>query len=56
MKWYIFFDSLTRHRSDGALVRLITPLAPGEPLAAADGRLQDFVRDTHSLLASYVPD
>jgi len=56
VKWYIFFDSLTRHRSDGALVRLITPLAPGEPLAAADKRLQDFARDTHSLLASYVPD
>jgi EpsI family protein len=56
VKWYVFFDSLTRHRTDGALVRLITPLTPGEPIASADKRLQDFARDTDSILTAYVPN
>jgi exosortase D (VPLPA-CTERM-specific) len=56
VKWYIFFDSLTRRRSDGALVRLITPLVPGEPLEVADERLQAFARETQSTISQYVPD
>ncbi len=29
VKWYLFWDSLTRRRTDGALVRVITPIPPG---------------------------
>jgi UDP-N-acetylmuramyl pentapeptide phosphotransferase/UDP-N-acetylglucosamine-1-phosphate transferase len=28
VKWYLFWDALTRHRTDGSLMRLITPLVP----------------------------
>ncbi len=56
VKWYIFFDSLTRRRSDGALVRLITPLVPGEPIEDADERLGAFALQAQSAMARYVPD
>ncbi len=39
VKWYLFMDSLTRQRTDGALVRLVTPLQIGEPVEQADRRL-----------------
>jgi EpsI family protein len=42
MKFYTFWDSLTRQRTDGALVRLITPVLPGEQPEDAENRLQDF--------------
>jgi EpsI family protein len=29
-KWFLFWDSLTRNRSDGALVRLVVPMREGE--------------------------
>ena len=36
VKWYLFWDSLTRNRSDGALVRLTVPLPEGSVEAQAD--------------------
>ncbi len=56
VKWYIFVDALTRRRTDGALVRLITPAAPGEDIAAADARLQSFARDAQRELRPFLPD
>ncbi|MPY74871.1 MAG: VPLPA-CTERM-specific exosortase XrtD [Alphaproteobacteria bacterium] len=56
VKWYLFWDGLTRNRTDGALVRLVTPLGRNEPESAADGRLGDFLRDTFPILNEYVPD
>lgn len=56
VKWYIFWDSLTRNRTDGALVRLVTPLPENEDVAAADARLLQFARGAVPLLGSYVPD
>ena len=44
VKWFIFWDSLTRSRTDGALMRIITPLPEGEDIAAADARLAQFAR------------
>lgn len=56
VKWFIFWDSLTRSRSDGALVRLVTPLAEGEAIAAADERLLQFAQGAVPMLSGYVPD
>jgi len=56
VKWYLFQDSLTRSRTDGALVRLITPVREGEPVQAADARLADFAAEAVSSLPRYVPD
>ena len=55
VKWYLFWDSLTRRRSDGALVRLTVPLAEGQDVAEADRQLADFARETAPLLRAYVP-
>jgi EpsI family protein len=56
VKFYMLWDSLFRNRSDGALVRLITPLANGEAESAADARLADFARQAVPLIGRYVPD
>ena len=56
VKWYLFWDSLTRKRTDGALVRLTAFIAPGEDVAEADKRLTSFARDISGLLTDYIPD
>ena len=56
VKWYMLWDSLFRSRSDGALVRLITPLSKGEAESAGDARLIDFARHAVPMLSRYVPD
>jgi exosortase D (VPLPA-CTERM-specific) len=56
VKLWIFWDLLARNRSDGAVVRLVTPLRSGEDLEAADARLARFAADAVPKLASYVPD
>lgn len=56
VKWYLFIDGLTRNRTDGALVRLVTPLGRNEPEEAADARLGDFLRDVFPRLNAFVPD
>ncbi len=55
VKWYIFWDSMTSGRSDGALVRLSTPVDHAETLAAAEARLQAFLRTLDPKLAYYLP-
>jgi EpsI family protein len=54
-KWYLFWDSLVRSRSDGALVRLIVPVAEGEQSTNADRDLQRFAVELAPVLDRYVP-
>ena len=56
VKWYIFRDSLLRNRSDGAMIRLVTPLAETETAAEADARLSEFAVDVSAELPRFVPD
>lgn len=55
VKWYIFWDSLTANRTDGALVRLVTPVEDADDVAAADERMKKFVRRIDPMLAYYIP-
>jgi exosortase D (VPLPA-CTERM-specific) len=55
LKIYTFWDALTRQRTDGALVRLITQVYENEKLADAEKRLQNFVRDIEPVLEEYIP-
>ena len=55
LKLYLFWDALTKQRTDGALVRLITPVLESEGLEEADARLEEFVRLIVPLLAEYIP-
>lgn len=56
VKWLIFWDSLTRNRTDGALVRLVVPVPDGVELAAAESQLVEFLRDFHGVLGRHIPD
>jgi EpsI family protein len=56
VKAWLFWDLLTRQRSDGALVRLVTPLARNEAPEAADARLAAFAAGFAPRLPAYVPD
>ena len=56
VKWYLFIDSLTKQRTDGALVRLVTPLEIGEPIAQADSRLAEFAGQVAPRLEQYIPN
>ncbi|MGB7631186.1 MAG: VPLPA-CTERM-specific exosortase XrtD, partial [Candidatus Deferrimicrobium sp.] len=55
LKAYAFWDALTRHRTDGALVRLITPVYETERLSDAETRLQTFARDLVPVLDRFLP-
>jgi exosortase D (VPLPA-CTERM-specific) len=56
VKWYLFWDSLTRHRTDGAMVRLITPLPVNGSEAEADRRLTDFAARIAPELPRFAPN
>lgn len=55
VKWYLFSDALTMHRTDGALVRLVTSLDKGQDIQVADQRLQAFMQDLIKVLPDYLP-
>jgi exosortase D (VPLPA-CTERM-specific) len=55
-KWYLFWDSLTRRRTDGALVRLEIPLRPGQDVKAAQASMDQFTRQLMEILPEYVPN
>lgn len=56
LKLYNFWDALTKHRTDGALVRVITPIHEGEAVKEVDERLIAFVREVAPILKGYLPE
>jgi EpsI family protein len=54
-KFYLVADSIKMNRSDGALVRITTPMYPGETADAAQQRILPFASDVTPLLDSYIP-
>ncbi|WAR45337.1 VPLPA-CTERM-specific exosortase XrtD [Methylomonas rapida] len=55
VKWYLFYDAITLHRTDGSLVRLVTSLDKGQDIEVADQRLQAFMKDLVTVLPDYLP-
>ena len=56
VKWYLFWDALTKNRTDGALVRVIYPLRVGEDVNEGDQVIKSFLQQVVPLLPEYVPD
>jgi EpsI family protein len=56
VKWYLFWDALTRNRTDGALIRLTSMVQPGEEIEDAETRLREFASVALDPLTTYVPD
>ncbi|PZX13514.1 exosortase D (VPLPA-CTERM-specific) [Palleronia aestuarii] len=54
-KLWLLWDGITIGRTDGALVRLITPIGRGESQVDAEARLQDVFLETHAVLPRFVP-
>jgi EpsI family protein len=54
-KYYLISDAMRTNRSDGALVRIMTTMIPGETSAAAQQRLLPFSSQVVSLLNDYIP-
>ena len=55
LKLFAFWDSITKQRTDGALVRLITSVYQSEKVEEAEARLQAFARDIVPVLDEYLP-
>jgi EpsI family protein len=54
-KYYLIADSIRLHRSDGALVRLMTPMLQGESPDAAQARIMKVGSQLIPLLDNYIP-
>jgi exosortase D (VPLPA-CTERM-specific) len=56
VRWYLFWDALTRHRTDGALVRFVAPVPTGAQESDVDARIMSLARLVEPALSRYVPD
>lgn len=56
VKWFMLEDAVLKRRTDGAMIRLITPLLPGQDAAKADAALVRFIADLQPKISQYVPN
>jgi exosortase D (VPLPA-CTERM-specific) len=56
VKWYMFWDALTRQRTDGSLVRMIMAVPDGQSVEHADAEMQNFLQVLSGRITAYVPD
>jgi EpsI family protein len=54
-KFYLVKDAIRMNRSDGSLVRFVTPMFPGETPDAAQQRILPFTSSVVPLLDDYIP-
>lgn len=55
-KLYLMADAMARKRTDGALVRIEMVVPSDLSLDAAQGAIEDFLKDLWEILEDYVPD
>ncbi len=55
-KFYLVADAIRTNRSDGSLVRIITPVGSGERLERAEQRAVGFAEQILPLLDSFIPN
>jgi len=55
-KFYMIADAIRLNRTDGALVRVITPISPAEPETAARDRAVRFTSELAPMLSRFIPD
>ena len=56
VKWYMLLDSISKNRTDGALVRLTTLVLPGEDIAKSDEKLMEFASQVQPFMSEYIPN
>lgn len=55
-KFYLLIDGIRTGRTDGAMVRLTTAIAPGETDEAATARLDEMLKDMLPTMPRFVPE
>ena len=55
-KAYMMLDALRWNRTDGALVRIVTPVDSNESLASAEQRAIHFANQLTPLLPRFIPN
>jgi exosortase D (VPLPA-CTERM-specific) len=55
-KWYLFWDGLTRKRTDGALVRFVSPIPTGGDEARVDATMVELAGKIVPTLERYIPN
>jgi EpsI family protein len=55
-KAYMLADAIRYNRTDGALIRVITPIAPSEPIDTARQRAISFTRRMTPFLPQFIPN
>jgi exosortase D (VPLPA-CTERM-specific) len=56
VRWYLFWDAVTRHRTDGALVRFVAPLPEGTSEPDVDARMMSLATRIVPTLGRYIPE
>ena len=54
-KGYLLLQAVRDRRTDGALIRVMTPVLPGEPQSAARARVTGFTAELDPLLSPFLP-
>lgn len=54
-KWKLLEDALAYNRTDGSLIRVVTPFHSSEPVEVAEQRLNEFVRAAYPELVRVLP-
>lgn len=55
VKWFLFWDSLTRNRTDGALIRLLVPIPEGKSVESVEQGLKRFTSVLVPRLDPFIP-
>ncbi|MGH1471279.1 MAG: VPLPA-CTERM-specific exosortase XrtD [Cellvibrionaceae bacterium] len=55
-KWFLFWDSLTQNRTDGALVRIVVPLSSTANEVEIDQHIEKFLEEFNPLLHNFIPN
>lgn len=56
VKWFLLSDSITRNRTDGALIRLTTLVGEPQDISRADARLSELARYAAPQFEKFVPN
>lgn len=55
-KLYLVLDSIFRKRNDGALIRFMAPMAPGQTVASAEAKVEELARLLLPHVAAALPE
>ncbi len=55
MKFLLVFDAVKLRRTDGAMIRIMTPIQSGEPVETAEARLLGYMQELQPKLPKYIP-